>query len=75
MLTGSIGVVALAACMEGHFLRKASWFERALFLGAALLLIDPSLVTDLLGFGLLAAGLVIQKLRGADPVVAEGART
>jgi TRAP transporter 4TM/12TM fusion protein len=75
VVTGSIGVVALAACMEGYFLRKASLFERALFLAAALLLIDPNLTTDILGFGLLAFGLIIQKLRAADPAITEGART
>jgi TRAP transporter 4TM/12TM fusion protein len=75
VVTGSIGVVALAACMEGYFLRKASLFERALFLVAALLLIDPNLTTDILGFGLLAFGLIIQKLRAADPAITEGART
>ena len=41
VLTGTIGVIALAASLEGYFLRVATWFERALFLAAALLLIDP----------------------------------
>jgi len=75
VLTGSIGVVALAASMEGHFLRTASWFERALFLGAALLLIDPNITTDILGIGLLAVGLIVQKMRATDATVAERAPT
>ena len=70
-MTGSIGVVALAASMEGYFLRTASWFERALFLAAALLLIDPSADDGLIGLGLLAVGLLIQKLRAARSTVAE----
>jgi TRAP-type uncharacterized transport system fused permease subunit len=62
--------VALAAGLEGYFLRAATWLERGLFLAAALLLIDPRLVTDVLGLVLLGAALVGQKLRRADPAVA-----
>ena len=51
VVTGTIGVVALAASLEGYFLRTATWFERALFFAAALLLIDPSAVTDVIGIG------------------------
>ena len=53
----SIGVVALAAGLEGYFLRAATWIERGLFLAAGSLLIDPQLVTDLLGLLLLVAAL------------------
>jgi TRAP transporter 4TM/12TM fusion protein len=65
--TGGLGVVALAAGLEGHFLRTATWFERGLFGAAALLLIDPGLVTDLIGIALLAIGLGMQRLR-PDPM-------
>ena len=41
VVTGGIGVVALAAGLEGYLLRTATWLERGLFLAAALLLIDP----------------------------------
>jgi TRAP transporter 4TM/12TM fusion protein len=61
MLTGSIGVVALAAALEGHFVRTARWFERALLLAAALLLIDPAASTDLVGLGVLGAVILVQK--------------
>jgi TRAP transporter 4TM/12TM fusion protein len=70
VVTGGIGVVALAAGLEGYLLRTATWLERGLLLAAALLLIDPQLVTDLLGFALLGAALLGQRLRRADPVVA-----
>jgi len=69
-VTGGIGVIALAAGLEGYFLKRATWPERGLFLAAALLLIDPGLVTDLVGLALLLAGLGAQKLRPADPAVA-----
>jgi TRAP transporter 4TM/12TM fusion protein len=73
--TGSIGVIALAASMEGYFLRTGSWFERLLFLTAALLLIDPGFVTDMIGVALLAFGLLLQKVRPIPTTVAGGART
>jgi TRAP-type uncharacterized transport system fused permease subunit len=73
LVTGSIGVIALAASLEGYFLRVASWPERALFLAAAILLIDPNLVTDAVGFALLLVGLGLQRLRPVA-AAAEGAR-
>ena len=70
VVTGGIGVVALAAGLEGYLLRTATWLERGLLLAAALLLIDPKLLTDLVGLLLLAAVLAAQKLRRPDVVVA-----
>jgi TRAP transporter 4TM/12TM fusion protein len=61
-ITGSIGTVALAAGLEGQFLRSATWLERGLFVAAAFLLIDPGLVTDVIGLGILALGLLLQKV-------------
>jgi TRAP transporter 4TM/12TM fusion protein len=73
LATGSVGVVALAAALEGYFLRSANWFERLLFFAAALLLIDPGALTDAIGAGLLALGLLLQKLR-VPRAMPEGAR-
>jgi TRAP-type uncharacterized transport system fused permease subunit len=73
--TGTIGVIALAAGLEGYFLRTATWLERALFLAAAFMLIDPGLTTDLVGLGVLLVAVGLQKLRAAPRVAAdEGAR-
>jgi UPF0716 family protein affecting phage T7 exclusion len=38
-------------------------------LAAAILLIDPGVIRDLIGLSLLAAALLMQKLRRADAVV------
>ncbi len=65
LCTGTVGVVALAAGLEGYLLRPARWFERLLFGAAAFLLIDPAFTTDLIGLGVLAVGLASQKLRPA----------
>jgi TRAP-type uncharacterized transport system fused permease subunit len=62
VVTGTIGVIALAASLEGYFLRTATWFERMLFFVAAMLLIDPNAITDVIGLGLLAVGLLMQKV-------------
>jgi TRAP transporter 4TM/12TM fusion protein len=69
LVSGGIGVIALAAGLEGYWLRTSTWLERGLMLTAAFLLIDPGVVTDLVGLGLLAAALVMQKIRRSDAVV------
>jgi TRAP transporter 4TM/12TM fusion protein len=74
VVTGSIGVVALAASMEGYFLRTATWLERGLFLVAALLLIDPNFITDVIGIGVLAVALLMQKMWSPRLVAAGGSR-
>jgi TRAP transporter 4TM/12TM fusion protein len=73
--TGSIGVVALAASMEGYLLRTATWLERLLLFSAALLLIDPNAYTDIIGVGVLALTVLIQRLWAPQPTAAGGART
>jgi TRAP transporter 4TM/12TM fusion protein len=71
--TGMIGVVALAAGLEGYLLRKANWVERVMFLVAALLLIHPGGLTSTIGAGILALALLSQKLRNGAPAT-EGAK-
>jgi len=66
--TGSVGVVALAAGLEGYFIRTARWWERVLFMGAAFMLIKPGLYTDLMGLGLLVLALGLQRLRPPSAV-------
>jgi TRAP-type uncharacterized transport system fused permease subunit len=75
VLTGGIGVVALAASLECYLLRRTMWFERILLFAAAMLLIDPHAVTDVIGFGLLAIVLVLQKLWTPQSAVAREAST
>ena len=66
--TASIGVICLAAGMFGYLHRRALLWERILLLIAAILLIKPGLITDLIGFGLLAVVLVSQfALRRNEP--------
>jgi TRAP transporter 4TM/12TM fusion protein len=69
-VTGSIGVIALAAGLEGYLVRPATPVERGLFIVAALMLIHPGLVTDAIGLGVLAMAVASQKLRRVEPAVA-----
>jgi len=62
-ITSAVGSVVLAAGLQGHFLRPANLLERLLFIAGALLLIDPGLTTDIIGVAMVAAGLVLQRLR------------
>lgn len=67
IVTSTVGVVALGAAMEGYFLRETTWYERLLLIAAAIDLIIPGLVTDVIGALLLAVVVVSQKARA--PVV------
>ncbi len=49
VVTASIGVAFLAASVTGYFVKPANLLTRLLFFGAALTLIHPGLVTDMLG--------------------------
>ena len=74
VLTGTLGVVALAAGLEGQLLRPATWLERGVLVAAAFLLIDPGLTTDLIGLALLGGAVVLQKLRPAGTPASDGVR-
>jgi TRAP transporter 4TM/12TM fusion protein len=61
LVTATIGCICLAAGMFGYLVREARAWERLFLLAAALLLIKPGVITDLIGLGLLAAVFVNQK--------------
>ncbi|HLC27796.1 MAG TPA: TRAP transporter permease [bacterium] len=54
VVTASVGVFALAVAMNGYIVRSMPWWQRILCLGAALLLIKPGILTDLVGLGTFA---------------------
>jgi TRAP-type uncharacterized transport system fused permease subunit len=59
-VTASVGVICLAGGLFGYFWRSAHMWERACLVGAAVLLIKPGFVTDLIGVGLLCLVLFNQ---------------
>ena len=58
--TASIGTVALVGGLEGWFLRKSNWLERGILIAVAPLMLYPGTVTDMIGFALLAAVILLQ---------------
>ncbi len=63
IFTSLVGMVAIGAAMEGWLFGRANVLERLLFLVGGLMMIDPSGMTDLLGFAVLAVPTVLQILR------------
>jgi TRAP transporter 4TM/12TM fusion protein len=62
-LTAFIGIAALAGGVENWFLKKTTFYERIMLIAAGLLLVYPIAFYDIIGFGLMAAVIVSQKLR------------
>ena len=59
----SIGMAGVSAAMIGYLAAKTNMFERLLLLAGGLMLIDPRLMTDAAGIGILAFVLFMQFLR------------
>ncbi|MBI4505103.1 MAG: TRAP transporter fused permease subunit [Chloroflexi bacterium] len=57
-----LGITALAVSSAGFLTRRLNAVERIVFFAAAVALIYPAIVGDVIGFGLLAAGYVWQKV-------------
>lgn len=56
-------MAGVSAAMIGYLAAKANIFERLLLLAGGLMLIDPHLMTDAVGIGILAFVLFMQLLR------------
>ena len=62
-ITAFIGILALAGGVENWFLKKATFYERIMLIVGGLMLVYPIALYDVVGFGLMAAVIVLQKLR------------
>ncbi len=60
VFTALIGICCLVAAIEGYFLGYWHWVQRILLFAAALLLLDPGLVTDLVAVGIVAASFLLR---------------
>lgn len=60
IFTACIGTVALVGGLEGWLLRRTPWIERLLLIVVAPLMLYPGHLTDVIGFTLLAAVVLIQ---------------
>lgn len=72
LITSLIGIVAVAAAVNGWLLTNVTWYERIIGFAGGLALIDPGLVTDIIGIGL-AAVLVLSQLARKKKAPAAGA--
>lgn len=61
--TSVIGMIGVGAAVSGYLLTRAGWIERIIFLVGGLLMIDPGIITDLAGAGILTAAFLFQKVR------------
>jgi TRAP transporter 4TM/12TM fusion protein len=59
-ITAAIGVISLGAALEGFLLKPMTIIERVLALGAALTLIIPGILTDVIGLGALMIIAILQ---------------
>jgi TRAP transporter 4TM/12TM fusion protein len=68
-LTAAVGVAALAAGFQGWALKKTTVLERTMLIVAGFALVYPGAIADIVGFGLAALALLMQKFR-RQPVLA-----
>jgi len=65
-ITAFIGILALAGGVENWFLKKTTFYERMMLIVAGLLLVYPIAFYDIIGFVLMVAVVVFQKLRKGE---------
>ena len=56
------GIVSISAALEGYFLCDMEWYERLICVFGGLLMVIPGILTDVAGFVLVAAVVVLQYL-------------
>ena len=61
--TSIIGVLGLAAGLQGYMLTEAKIWERPLLLAGGLMMIYPGTFTDFIGLGLMAAIAALHLIR------------
>ncbi|MFD1606949.1 TRAP transporter permease [Oceanobacillus luteolus] len=60
-ITAIIGIIGVAAAVEGWLLRHAFWYERLILLVGSILMVVPGLFTDLIGLVVLAGVYTLQR--------------
>lgn len=71
-LTAAVGIAALAGGFQGWALLRTTLIERVMLIVAGFALVYPSMLADIIGFGLAAAVLVMQWLRRRSTLAAPG---
>jgi TRAP transporter 4TM/12TM fusion protein len=73
--TALIGVMALAGGSIGFVFRAATWWERFLLIGGALLSLHPAIFTDAIGLAMIIIALASNMIKGKKPAGAPGKTT
>ena len=60
ILTSLLGIFGVAACLNGFLFKNMSWVARIAIGAAGLLMMDPTLTTDIIGIVIMAAVLAYQ---------------
>jgi len=71
-LTAAVGIAALAGGFQGWALLRTTLIERVMLIVAGFALVYPSMMADIIGFGLAAAVLVMQWLRRRSTMAVPG---
>jgi TRAP transporter 4TM/12TM fusion protein len=74
VFTSFIGIAALAGGVENWFFKKTTIYERIMLIGAGLMLVYSNLLYDIVGFGLVAIVIILQKLKNDEPISLTGGR-
>ena len=61
--TATLGVVCLAAAVQGCLMIRTTWYERIALMTAALLLLKPGWMTDMAGLAVFLLASLSQALR------------
>ena len=75
IISSFVGIFAVSASLEGYMLCRMPWYLRLVSAAGGLLLIYPGIVTDVIGFALIAAVVVCQyfmRKKEKMPCTAEG---
>ncbi len=64
LVSASLGVIGLSACIMGWLIGPASLFQRVVLFSGAMLMIKPGILTDLLGLGLIILIIAWQLVQG-----------
>ncbi len=70
-VTAILGAVCLSMAVVGYIRAPLKWIERIIVLAAALLLIKPGVITDLVGAMLVVGVLLLSSSRRGSPLRAE----
>ncbi|MDR1701951.1 MAG: TRAP transporter permease [Sporomusaceae bacterium] len=62
-ITATIGMIGVSASLVGYLITRSNPLERVLSFVGGILLVDPGLATDAVGFGILAVVYLLQRRR------------